>query len=138
KEAEMHAEEDKAKKEIVDMKNQAGSIAFDMEKQLKEYGDKLQSEDDKKDIEEKIAALRAASTNADITKEELQKAIDDCLTAAQKIGEAMNQAQQQAGTNAGAEAGAEGATEGSTTTEETPVSEATEGETVEEGEVVKN
>ena len=135
-EAELYADEDKAKKELVDLKNQATSVAFEMDKQLKEYGDKLENEDDKKEIEEKIAALKETSAKDDVTKEELQKAIDDTMTAAQKIGEAMNKAQAAAGA-AGEGESAEGAKGAEAASEADDVNEkkATDGE-VQEGEVV--
>ena len=53
KEAEAHAEEDKKRKEFVDTKNQADQMIYQLEKMLKENGDKL-AEDDKKKLEEAI------------------------------------------------------------------------------------
>ncbi len=91
KEAEMHAEEDKAKKELIEAKNQASSVAFEMEKQLKEYGDKLE-EADRKNIADNIEALKKLAESDSTTKEELEKAIEDTMKSAQKIGEAMQKA----------------------------------------------
>ncbi|MBQ6449899.1 molecular chaperone DnaK [bacterium] len=92
KEAEMHAEEDKAKKELIEAKNQASSVAFEMEKQLKDYGDKLE-EADRKAIADNVEALKKLSESDSTTKEELEKAIEDTMKSAQKIGEAMQKAQ---------------------------------------------
>jgi len=91
KEAEIHAEEDKAKKELIEAKNQASSVAFEMEKQLKEYGDKLE-EADRKNIADNIEALKKLAESDSTTKEELEKAIEDTMKSAQKIGEAMQKA----------------------------------------------
>jgi molecular chaperone DnaK len=131
KEAELHADEDKAKKELVDVKNQANSVVFEMEKQLSEYGDKLENEADKKEIEDKIAALKEISNKEDATKEELEKAIDETMTAAQKIGEAMNKAQAEA-----AQAGATTGDAGETTAEPKADEATTKDGDVQEGEVV--
>ncbi|MBQ6154781.1 molecular chaperone DnaK [bacterium] len=126
RDAEAHAEEDKAKKELIEAKNQASSVAFDMEKQLKEYGDKLE-EADRKEIADNIEALKKLAESDSTTKEELEKGIEDTMKSAQKIGEAMQKAQaQQQAHQAAPEQGAQ--TESS--------DKATEGEEVQEGEVV--
>lgn len=91
-EAEAHAEEDKAKKELIEAKNQASSVAFEMEKQLKDYGDKLE-EADRKAISDNIDALKKLAESDSTTKAELEKAIEDTMKSAQKIGEAMQKAQ---------------------------------------------
>ncbi|KUK79140.1 MAG: Chaperone protein DnaK [Microgenomates bacterium 39_7] len=92
-EAEEHAEEDKKKKELVESRNKADSIAFELEKQLKDYGDKL-DEKDKKEVEEAVEKLKELSQKEDSTKEELDQAVEQTLTVAQKLGEAMQKAQQ--------------------------------------------
>ncbi len=83
KEAEAHAEEDKLKKEAIDAKNQADSLVFTAEKALKDAGDKVPA-DLKKDIEDKVAALKAAESKEDI--EVKSKDLSDTL---QKMGPAM-------------------------------------------------
>ncbi|MDI3496369.1 MAG: molecular chaperone DnaK [Patescibacteria group bacterium] len=100
KEAEMHAEEDKKKKEAVETKNQADAVVFTTEKMLKESGDKIKAED-KKELEEKIEALKKVKETDDL--EEIKKKLEDVNGVAQKIGAAMYQAQPNA---AGAQAGA--------------------------------
>ncbi|MGD9129652.1 MAG: molecular chaperone DnaK [Candidatus Woesebacteria bacterium] len=102
--AEKHAEEDKQKKELIESKNKANSVAFEIEKQLKEYGDKL-DEKDKTAIEENVKQLKEMAAKEDAKKEELDKAVEETLTSAQKIGEAMQKAQ---ATQAQAGAGAKG------------------------------
>ncbi len=93
KDAEMHAEDDKKKKELIEVKNQANSVAFEMEKQVKEYGDKLENQEDKKKIEEDIENLKKLAADENATKEQLDKAIEDTMKSAQKIGEAMQKSQ---------------------------------------------
>jgi molecular chaperone DnaK len=90
--AEKHAAEDKAKREQIEAKNKATSVAFELEKQLKDYGSHL-SEEDRKALEEDVKKLKELSEKADATKEELDKATEVTLTAAQKLGEAMQKAQ---------------------------------------------
>ncbi len=91
-EAEKHAEEDKKKKELVETRNRASQTVFELEKQLKEYGDKL-DEKEKEKIEDNVKALKKLTEKEDVTKEELEKAMEETLTSAQKIGEAMQKAQ---------------------------------------------
>lgn len=98
--AEAHAEDDKRKKELVEARNHAQSVSFEIEKQLKEYGDKLE-EKDKTEIEENVKQLKELAAREDATKEELDKATDAMLTSAQKIGEAMQKAQAEKGKAAG-------------------------------------
>lgn len=89
--AEKHAEEDKRKKELVEARNHANSVAFEMEKQLKDYGDKLEKKD-KETIEENVKKLKELAAKDDTTKEALEKAAEETLTSAQKLGEAMQKA----------------------------------------------
>lgn len=130
-EAEKHAEEDKLKKETVEARNKAQGVAFEIEKQLKEYGDKLEAAD-KTAIEENVKKLKELADKPESTKEELDKAAEETLNSAQKIGEAMQKAQA-AGT--GPQAGAPGATEaaGDTGTADKKADKPD----AEEGEVVK-
>lgn len=92
KDAEMHADEDKRKKELVEARNKANGVAFEIEKQLKEYGDKLEAKD-KEAIEENVKKLKELAAKDDATKEALDTAADETLNSAQKIGEAMQKAQ---------------------------------------------
>ena len=77
-EAERYAEEDKKRKEAVDIKNQADNMVFQCEKALNDFGDKV-SDSDKAPIQEKIDALKKA-IESNVTEdmkaktEELQKA----------------------------------------------------------------
>ncbi|MCL5675651.1 MAG: molecular chaperone DnaK [Patescibacteria group bacterium] len=86
KEAEMHADEDKAKKEKVESRNQADTLVFTAEKSLKDAGDKVPA-DLKKEVEDKTAALKAILDSG--TKEDLEAKSKDLSDVLQKIGSAM-------------------------------------------------
>ena len=90
KEAEIHAAEDKKKKEKVELKNTAETLIYTTEKTLREFGDKVKAED-KKEIEEKIEALKKVKDSDDL--EAIKKASQDLSSAVQKIGAAMYQQQ---------------------------------------------
>jgi len=122
KDAEVHAEEDKKKKEKIETQNTADTMVYTAEKMLKEAGDKV-SDADKKEVEEKIEALKKLKDGDDV--EAIKKAADELSQSAQKVGAAMYQQAQQAGQAA---SGAE-----------QPSGESTDNKTVEgEYEEVKN
>jgi molecular chaperone DnaK len=125
-EAEKHAAEDKEKKELAEAKNHALSVVFELEKQLKDYGDKLEDAD-KKTIEDNVSKLKDMAEKGDTTAEALKTATDETLTSAQKLGEAMAKAQPQPG----ADSGAAGADQTSTDEKAKP-GDAEEGEVVKE------
>lgn len=95
KDAEAHAEEDKQKKELVEARNQANGVAFEIEKQLGEYGDKLE-EADKQPIEEAVKKLKELAADESATKEQLDEAVQETFKVAQKMGEVMQKAQAEA------------------------------------------
>lgn len=104
KDAEAHAEEDKKKKEAIEVKNMAETMVYTTEKMMKEAGDKAK-EEDKKEVEEKLEALKKLKDSVDL--EAIKKASDELATSAQKVGAAMYQAQQaesQAAQNTASEA----------------------------------
>jgi len=86
KEAESHAEEDKKKRELVDLKNQADQLIYSTEKTLKEHGDKVSGQV-RGDIESAINNLKEAikGDNADAIK----KAIENVGTAGQELGKIL-------------------------------------------------
>ncbi|MBU4319413.1 MAG: molecular chaperone DnaK [Proteobacteria bacterium] len=88
KEAEIHADEDKKKKEQIEIKNQADAVVFQTEKLIKESGDKMKPED-KKELEEKLEALKKA--NATDQHDEIKKKMEEMNVVAQRIGAAMYQ-----------------------------------------------
>ncbi|MBP9702085.1 molecular chaperone DnaK [Candidatus Woesebacteria bacterium] len=91
KEAELHAEEDKKKKELVEKKNEADSLIFQTEKTLKDAGDKI-TEDEKKEIEEAVGALKEAKDKADATVESIDEAFKKASDALSKYGERLYKA----------------------------------------------
>ncbi|HIH70393.1 molecular chaperone DnaK [Methermicoccus shengliensis] len=95
KEAEEHAEEDKRKKEAVEARNEAESLAYTAEKTLKEAGDVV-SEDQRKAVEEKISELREALSGDDI--ELIKKRTEELSSAIYEVSRKMYEkaAQQQA------------------------------------------
>jgi len=85
-EAETHADEDKAKREKIEIKNSADQAVHLAEKSIKEAGEKV-GEDVKKEVQEKVDALKAVKDGDDT--EAIKSAIADLNTTLQKIGEAM-------------------------------------------------
>ncbi len=106
KEAEMHAEDDKKKKEQIEIKNQADAVVFQTEKLIKESGDKMKPED-KKELEEKLETLKKVKDTDQY--DEMKKKMEEMNAVAQKIGAAMyqSQAQQQGGVPGAEQAGSE-------------------------------
>ena len=90
KEAETHAEEDRKRKETVEMRNQADTLISVSEKTLKDAGDKAKPED-KTALEEKIKALKDIKDKDDV--DALKKAVDALSEAVQKVGAAMYEQQ---------------------------------------------
>ena len=100
KDAEANAEADKKKREEVDVKNQADSLVFQVEKNLKEHGDKIAAEDKSK-IESDLKDLKDAIEKNDL--EAMKQKTQDLTQSSMKMGEAMYKDQQAAGGAAGAE-----------------------------------
>ncbi|PLX06119.1 MAG: molecular chaperone DnaK [Marinilabiliales bacterium] len=93
-EAQANAEADKAAKEKIDKINQADSLIFQTEKQLKEYGDKIPA-DKLKPIEDALQKLKDAHKAEDV--EAIETAINELNTVFQAASQDMYNAQQQAG-----------------------------------------
>ncbi len=93
KEAEMHAEEDKKKQDLIEIKNGAESVIFNTDKILKENETKI-PEDVKKEVTEKLDNLKKVKDGEDFSA--IKQAMDDLNQTAQKIGQAMYQQQQAA------------------------------------------
>jgi molecular chaperone DnaK len=91
KDAELHAEEDKKKKEVAETKNLADTLVFTTEKAIRDAGDKITA-DEKKPVEEKIEALKKVKDGDDIAA--IKKATEELSQAAQKIGQKLYQASQ--------------------------------------------
>ncbi|ERL13148.1 chaperone protein DnaK [Coriobacteriaceae bacterium BV3Ac1] len=86
KDAESHAEEDKAKKDEIEVRNQADSLAYSTEQTLKELGDKVPA-DTKQKAEDGIAAVRKALDGTDI--EAIKSASEQLQTAAQDLAQVV-------------------------------------------------
>jgi len=84
KEAEQHSEEDKKLKEKIELRNQADTLIYTVEKTLKESGDKI-SEDEKNNITENIKDLRKALEEDDVEK--IKSNIEKLTTSSHKIAE---------------------------------------------------
>jgi molecular chaperone DnaK len=107
KEAEEHAEEDRQRKEVIEARNQADSLIYSTEKSLKEYGDKIGS-DDRQAIEGAISDLRGVLDSADAAT--LKSKTENLAQLSMKLGEAMYRAQAEgAGGDGGASGGGSGA-----------------------------
>ncbi len=88
KDAEVHAEEDKKKKEVIDAKNLAEQISYTAEKSLKDAGDKI-PEDVQKGITEKIENLKKSREGEDL--EQIKKDTEALSTEMQKISQYMTE-----------------------------------------------
>ncbi len=88
REAELHAEEDRRKREFIELRNKADNLAYQLDKQVKELGDKLPS-DLKLELENKIQAVREALEANDETR--LRTAYADLEQAAMRMGQAVYQ-----------------------------------------------
>jgi molecular chaperone DnaK len=91
KEAEMHAEEDRKKKELIEARNSADTLVYSTEKTLQEFGDKITA-DLKKEVQDKVDELKKVKDSDDINA--IKKANDELIRVAQKIGAEMYKAQQ--------------------------------------------
>ena len=104
KDAEMHADEDRKKKELVEARNQADSLIYSTEKSIKDLGDKV-DEAIKKKAQDAIEPLRKAMEGED--PEEIKRLSEALTQASHKLAEAMYQQASQEGA-AGAEGGPQG------------------------------
>jgi molecular chaperone DnaK len=103
KEAGANAEADKQRREHVETRNQADGLIHQVEKNLKEHGDKLPAQE-KGEAEAAIAAARSAMEGTDSAA--LKQATERLSQSAMKLGEAMYKAQQaEEAANATAQAG---------------------------------
>ena len=86
KDAEMHAEEDKHRKELIEARNHADSLVYSVEKNVKEFGDKVDAAEKSK-IEDAIAKVKKALEGDDL--DAIKKAQDDLMNVSHKLAEAM-------------------------------------------------
>jgi molecular chaperone DnaK len=103
RDAETHAEEDKKAKEAIEIKNNADTLAYQSEKQLKDLGDKV-PEDKRKQVEDAIKAVREAIEKNDT--DAMKRTYDDLQNKFQEVSaDLYKQAAASAGPPPGAEAG---------------------------------
>ncbi|AHN39962.1 molecular chaperone DnaK [Helicobacter pylori] len=88
KDAELHKEEDARKKEVIEARNHADSLAHQTQKSLDEHKTNL-NENDANEIQNAINALKDCIKNDNITKAELEDKTKSLAQVAQKLGEAM-------------------------------------------------
>ena len=86
REAELYAEEDRRKREAIEVKNTADTMAYQAEKTLRDNADKIPSHL-KTEVEEKVKAVREAMESNDVAR--MRSAMDALSTSLQKIGEAV-------------------------------------------------
>ncbi|MBL6799941.1 MAG: Hsp70 family protein, partial [Candidatus Pelagibacter bacterium] len=91
KDAEANKEEDKKKRESVDVRNQADTLLHSTEKNLKEHGAKV-SDTDKKAIEDASSALKESIKGTDT--DDIKKKTETLVQASMKLGEAIYKSQE--------------------------------------------
>lgn len=108
KDAEMHSEEDRKRRELVDAKNMADSLIYSTEKSIKEAGDKLDASA-KANIDQAVQNLKKAMETDNV--EEIKRLTDELTQASHKLAEAMyakaSQQQAQHASPGGQDAGGE-------------------------------
>jgi molecular chaperone DnaK len=100
KDAEAHAEEDRRRREEAEVRNTADTLLYQTEKLLKEQGDKI-SADERKDVEDRLADLKAALGGSDV--EAMKTSTERLMTASQEFTQKLYQ--QAAAADQGAYAG---------------------------------
>ncbi|MBL7085346.1 MAG: molecular chaperone DnaK [Candidatus Omnitrophica bacterium] len=103
KDAEKYAEEDKKRKEEVEVRNQADTLAYSTEKSLKDFGEKI-GKDEKEKVEKKLAELKEALKGKDTNK--IKTVMEELMKASHKLAEEIYkeaQAKQKQGPQAGAQ-----------------------------------
>ena len=92
KEAEMHASEDASRREMVELRNSADSIAYQTERLIRDSSDKI-SDADKKSLEEAIESVRDLLKDEDTAIEPLQAAVAELEKLRMEVGQQIYQAQ---------------------------------------------
>ncbi|HEX6444680.1 MAG TPA: molecular chaperone DnaK [Streptosporangiales bacterium] len=104
RDAEEYAEQDRKRREEVEVRNQADTLVYSTEKLLKENADKIPA-DRKSEVEDAITDVKKALAGSDV--EAIKTSVEKLGAAAQQVGTAMYaQAQQEQQAQAGAQAGA--------------------------------
>jgi len=98
KEAEIHAEDDKRKKELVDARNAADALIYTTEKSMGELGDKVDSAT-RAEVQEAVTRLKGAMENADSTG--IKRLTEELTQASHKLAASMYEQASQAGAQQG-------------------------------------
>ncbi|MEW5933573.1 MAG: molecular chaperone DnaK [Bacillota bacterium] len=107
KEAERYAQEDRQRRELVDARNQADSLIYQVEKTMKDMGDRL-SADERSRIERAISSLREATKGEDVSR--IRSAMEELQQASYRMAEQLYR--QAAGTGGSAPGGGPGGASG--------------------------
>ncbi len=86
RDAEEHATEDRKQKEVIDIRNQADSVIYSVEKTLRDYGERISFED-RGEIGKKLDDLKAKKNSADVAV--IKQAMDDLQQSVYKLSEAI-------------------------------------------------
>jgi molecular chaperone DnaK len=132
-EAESNADSDKKTRESAEILNEADGMIYATEKSLNDYGDKV-SDDDKKNIEEAIANLRASLESKDT--EEIKAKVEELKQASYKLAEEVYKTQQQGQSEDAAGAGANPGSD--TSSEESEQEQSTSGPSSADGDNVED
>jgi molecular chaperone DnaK len=100
RDAEAHSEDDKNKKQLAEVRNEADTLIYTVEKSLKDYGDKL-TESEKKEIQDAIESCRKAKDTSNVASE-IKSTVEDLTSKSHKLAEHIYK-------TTGAQAGAEAA-----------------------------
>jgi molecular chaperone DnaK len=106
KDAEEHASEDHERRAAADARNQADNVVYQIDKQLKEHGDKL-SDDERKPVDEAMEEARKLLGDEAAATDDLAAATEKLLSASQVLGEKIYAETQAAAGSGEPEAGGE-------------------------------
>ncbi len=104
KDAEKHAEEDRKRREVAEVRNQAEQLVYSTEKFVADNADKVPAES-KTELETAISDLKAALASESTSTDEIKRKTEALSQASQKVGQAMYAASEAQGSTAGADAG---------------------------------
>jgi molecular chaperone DnaK len=93
RDAEAHANEDRQRREAADARNQGDHIAYQTEKMLKDYGDRL-AESERAPIQAKLDELHNVLKEADAAPDRIRRATDELLSASQVLGQKIYESSQ--------------------------------------------
>jgi chaperone protein dnaK len=100
KDAELHKEEDKKRKDAVEARNQADALVHQTEKSMSELGEKVPAED-RSNIEAALNDLKEALKDENSSKEQIDAKVEALSKASHKLAEAMYKKDENAGANGG-------------------------------------